>query len=179
VTFAKRKRLSSTIAIAIAVAVGAFAAGRWIPRGDRPANTAAPVSPLQSADRPAPTVSQSERTVARALDSVQREAIRSVVRDEVDAALGERDAAQAAAAAEVPPPAERAPASPSAEAAAADARARVEAARLSRRWTREDAEALRSAIAKMNASERDEILSAFVSAVNRGEIQPDQAGFLF
>lgn len=177
-TFAKRMRLSSTIAIAIAVAVGAFAAGRWIPRGDRPAVTAAPVS-SQSADRPAPTVSQGERTVARALDSVQREAIRRAVRDEVDAVLGERDAAQGTAAAEVAPAAERTPESPSGEAAAADARARVEAARLSRRWTREDADALRSAIATMNASDRDEILSALVSAVNRGEIQPDQAGFLF
>ena len=174
VSDAQRRSFSWTAAIVIAVAAGAFVVGRLIPR-----DTAAPSTPplAQPMAGAAPAASRTAGSSARTLDQRQLDAIRRAVRDEVNAAIAERDAEHSA---EEPPAAdESTPETPGNLAAAASAQALVEAARRSRRWKREDAASLRSAIAKMNAAQRDEILSTLIPAVNRGEIKPDYPGFLF
>jgi hypothetical protein len=169
---AKRSRLSRTAVVVIAAAAGAFAVGRWTLRSP---GAATPSPTVRTG--PAPASASPATSTARALDPGIRDAIRAAVRDEVTAALAERDARrdgdEPSASAE--PPA----ATSDAEAAAAIARELVEAAQRSHRWTREDAAALRAAIGRMTADQREEILPTLMVAVNRGEIQPDYPGSLY
>jgi hypothetical protein len=109
------------------------------------------------------------------LDPSLLHAIRSAVREELSAARSEPERRAGEPSAGDESVAE----TPDSVAAVESARALVEAAQQARRWTRADAASLRSAMVRMTAAERDEILSILVPAVNRDEIRPDEPGLLF
>lgn len=100
--------------------------------------------------------------------------MRSIVREELDRS---RPPAAAPAILERVP-AREAPVEPSAEQLAArdDGMALVAGARNAGRWTQEDRQRFRQLMVKLDAKEREELLSTLIPAMNRQEIKPDVNG---
>lgn len=74
---------------------------------------------------------------------------------------------------------EPAPLSPAATASLQAAHDRIERARTTKQWNRDDAAALATTLELLPPAQRDELLSALVPALNRGEIQLTYAGPIF
>jgi hypothetical protein len=98
--------------------------------------------------------------------ALDRTAIRAMLREELTAALAPRAAPEAADAPTDEPPAP----TPDNDAAAARGRALVDAARRARRWTQDDATGLRAQLRAMTEEQRDEVLTALLPAINRGDV---------
>lgn len=74
---------------------------------------------------------------------------------------------------------EPAPLSPAATTALQATRDRIERARTTKQWNRDDASALATTLELLQPAQRDELLSALVPALNRGEIQLTYPGPVF
>lgn len=74
---------------------------------------------------------------------------------------------------------EPAPLSPAATASLQAAHDRIERARTTKQWNRDDASALATTLELLQPAQRDELLSTLVPALNRGEIQLTYPGPIF
>ncbi|HEU4613183.1 MAG TPA: hypothetical protein VFS15_13930 [Kofleriaceae bacterium] len=144
------------------VAIGALAAWGLHPSGQAHADVACPQVTAPAAQR-------------AGLEATQ---IRIIVRDELARALNGSPAAAAR-----PDPddgSDRAPivaaATPEQLRALDDARRLVEAARGTRRWTKDADSRLQGLMPQLDDAQRNEILGDLFSALNRDEVVPDFAG---
>ncbi|HKE13379.1 MAG TPA: hypothetical protein VKB80_00825 [Kofleriaceae bacterium] len=167
------------------IAAAGFTAGR----ASGPDRGAEAVARAPSAARRAPP-SLSAIELGATVRVAARDAVRDALAERAagsegatgpEVAAGSEGAAAARADEEARDEAEGGPEERSAERAAAarKGQAVVDAALRAARWTREDAAALRTAVAAMSRGQRDDLLRRLVPAINRGEVTPAFVGPIF
>jgi len=150
------------VAAVLAAISIAFLVGR-ASSSDAPSAAPAPAG-AGAAAAPAPLTGPARSGHAAA--GVDRGALRQVIREELSAALDDRDANAAAAN-------EPEPEAPTEANLAATKRAHavVASARKAGEWTKADAKALRAEFKQMNDAQREELITTLFPAINRGEIK--------